>query len=399
MKRNWFIPSYHYRAWHRRLFFWLFDTMGCLIRLISMRRKPVFEASRIQRILAIRNDHLGDFLMAIPAIKALKIVFPEAKIDLLVSADAGPLAKTLPDIHEVYEFKASWFSKKFIGKKLSEARQLAHEFRKNKYDLAIDFRGDLRNIILMFRSHIPFRLSYGVTGGGFLLSSCPPYPQNEHQVMVNLKLLQSLGFTVTPPSTSFKSSPESKEKILKYFPRLFSENPKPLLVIHPSAGYPSKRWPIDYFKNLMSAILDQSLAKIVLIGSAMDRDLFDFSDFDPVLVQDLRGKCPLTDLPALFEVADLYLGNDSGPAHVAALTNIQSVILFSGTNEPHLWRPWSKQTSLLTHPVNCSPCHAKECPLKHHACMKEIRVEDVLQALKPHLRTYSIRPAQAAYEI
>lgn len=398
MTQPWFLPAYHYRAWYRRLFFWLVDRAGSGVNRFTGKKQALLTPSAVRRILVIRNDALGDWVMTLPALQALKRSFPLARLDLLVSRDAAPLARLLPEVHEVYESQASWFSGAFIGRKIQEAENLIRRFRKNQYDLGVDFRGDLRNIVMMARAGIPHRIGYGVTGGGFLLTHCPPYPKREHQVLVNLALLKCLGITAFPALDPLPEPEGARDRILALFPKLFQENPKPLLVLHSGAGYPAKRWPHENYRALIRSLLERGLAKIVLIGTAREREQFDFSDFDPVSVQDLRGKAALTDLPALFSLADHYVGNDSGPAHLAALSGLEVTILFSGTNNPKYWHPWSTQLSLISYPIACSPCHAKHCPKRHHLCMKGITIEEVFQTLKTHLKSYTVTP-RAVHEI
>ncbi len=399
MKTPRFLSQYHFRAWHRRLLMAMVDGFGYTLKTLACAKpKDLPAPESVHRILAIRNDSLGDFLMTLPALRALSEKYPSAQLDLVVASDGSLLARSLPFIHEIYEAKSSWFSSAFFGKKLLEAEQLIHILKKNRYDLGVDFRGDFRNLIMMKRAHAAFTISYGATGGGFLLDRTCEYPQKLHQVLVNFELLKTFGIESAPTFESFPICEESRNRVEGLLPKLFRENIKPLIAIHTSAGYPSKRWPHENYRSLIKTLTEGEFAKIVLIGTRQDQALFDFSDFDPLAVQDLRGKCALPDLPALYSLSDLYLGNDSGPAHLAALSGIPMVILFSGTTDPKCWGPWSKSLTLITHPVPCSPCHAKICPLKHHACLEEISVQEVLQTLQPHLKSYSVSP-KAPYEI
>lgn len=391
MKTPRFLSQYHFRAWHRRLLIALVDGLGYTLKAFGRSKvRDIPPPESVRRILAIRNDSLGDFLMALPAITALSKKYPSAEIDVIAASDGSMLARAVPQIHATYEAKSSWFSSAFLGKKLLEAEQLIHVLKKNRYDLGIDFRGDFRNIFMMKRARVAFTISYGVTGGGFLLDRTIAYPNQQHQVLVNLELLKILGIQETPAFEPFPISQDAKNRMAGLLPKRFRENSKPLIALHTSAGYPSKRWPHENYRPLIGALTEGQFAKIILIGTRKDQALFDFSDFDPESVQDLRGKCNLPDLPALFSLTDLYVGNDSGPAHLAALSGIPMLILFSGTTDPKCWHPWSKNLTLVTHPVPCSPCHAKICPLKHHACLKDISVQEVLQAILPHLKTYSV---------
>jgi heptosyltransferase-2 len=83
---------------------------------------------------------------------------------------------------------------------------------------------------------------------------------------------------------------------------------------------------------------------------------------------------------ALLERADLFIGADSGPAHLAASAGTLSVILFSGTNQPRQWRPWSRHSLVIRQRVACQPCHQKMCPLADHPCMSGLSADRVYRA-------------------
>ena len=97
-------------------------------------------------------------------------------------------------------------------------------------------------------------------------------------------------------------------------------------------------------------------------------------------LRDWTGQLRLTETAALLERADFFIGSDSGPAHVAASAGIPSVVLFSGTNRPRQWRPWSRRTMIVRNRVACRPCHQKVCPLADHPCMTGITPDRVYRA-------------------
>src|SRR5262249_57396045 len=108
--------------------------------------------------------------------------------------------------------------------------------------------------------------------------------------------------------------------------------------------------------------------RVVVVGGEEDADA---SRHLPVHenLRDWTGGLTVTETAALLERADLFLGADSGPAHLAACAGLPSGILFSRTNRVGQWRPWSRRSLVLRHRVACSPCHQKVCPLAEHPCM------------------------------
>ena len=372
-----FLPQYVFKHWPKRFAAACFDSAGALLFFparFKRRRRP----STIKRILAIRLDHLGDVLMTRPALAALRQRFPEAQIDFLIAGEFASLFEGTQEADRVIAFKNHWFSPRpSFFEALEESLNLIKQFRKNAYDLAVDFRGDLRNIALMFFSGIPARVGWGITGGGFLLNECPPRPAGLHQVELNNRLLECLGIKGQVSNAPLRYSPQRAADFSRRF-----ENRVPQhlakIVIQPGAGYPSKRWEEGKFKALIERILQKELGFIFLIGSEAERKLIPGLAHHSSLM-DLRGQTQLDELPILFDRCDLFIGNDSGPAHLAAAQGTESIVLFSGTNDARLWRPWNKRLHLIQHQVPCSPCESRQCPLGHHDCMQKIEVDQVFE--------------------
>lgn len=351
-----FLPQYAFRRWEKRAAACLLDLIGSLffLPLKFIGRRSHHDSPR--KILVIRLDSIGDVVMTKPAIEALRRKFPKAEIDLLIAPQAASLFQHEPELCRVIEFKPS--------------RHILSKIRKNRYEVGIDFRGDLRNILLMTLAGIPCRLGYGRTGGGFLLTSCPPYDLKKHQVFLNMRLLTFFGIYGGPVLSSFR---HEKDSINASLPG------KPRIAIHMGAGYPSKRWPKENYLQLIDRIRNEGLGEIILIGTEEDRNEIPIVEGDVI---DLRGKTDLADLAVLFETCDLFVGNDSGPAHIAAAQGIDVFVIFSGTNDAARWHPWTNRLHLERHVVPCSPCESRECPLGHHDCMKKIPVGRVLSRVK-----------------
>ncbi len=154
----------------------------------------------------------------------------------------------------------------------------------------------------------------------------------------------------------------------------------PILAVHLGAGTQAKRWPIRYWKQLLQWFLADGW-RVVVVGGQEDLALADQLTPDRALL-DLTGQLAVTETTALLERADLYIGADSGPAHLASCAGVPSVILFSGTNRVGQWRPWSRTSLVLRRAVPCRPCHQKNCPLADHPCMTKLNPEDVYRTAR-----------------
>lgn len=339
-----------------------------------------------KKILAVRIDHLGDVLMARPALQLLPGLYPDAEIHLLCAPESASLLKEDSCAHRLIVFGANWFSRRTRPLAiLKNAFRICRELRQERYDLAVEFRGDFRTILLLALAGIPYRIGYGTTGGGFLLHKSTVYPWKIHQVEANVRLLEALAPAVSSRGISVAKLSANAGRVSFYKKLLKDPGSRlPVLIIHAGAGYPSKKWPDENFSRLITRLSEENAAKIVLIGTREEKaGALHANPSGNVL--DLRGETTLEDLPALFESCDLYVGNDSGPAHLAAAKGLRVVSIFSGTNDPGIWRPWGENVSLIRHAVPCAPCEAQICPLSHHDCMRKISVEEVYRVVIKHL--------------
>ncbi len=376
---------YRYKSFAKRLLAAGFDFLGEI--LVSPRRLFRMAHSKPPRkILLIRNDQLGDLIMALPAALALKERYPDAEIDLWVDRAFRELLAPQRDFHEILAAEKSWFAPDAPKglKSWRLLRQVCRLLAEKGYDLAVDFRGDLRNILAMAGARIPRRIGYGGTGGKFLLTDPFPYRFDRHQVDLNLELVRALGAGRPVRAQGFAYSAERCAAFwndLKIkFPMLSAQCPK--ILVHASANFPSKRWPEAKFRRLIDLIAGEKLGVVVLLGTAEDKKILPGLGGGNDGVVDLRGLTRLADLPLLMSGCDLFVGNDSGPAHLAAFQGMKVVSIFSGTNDPALWRPWTERLWTIRHAVPCSPCEERVCPLGHHDCMEKIEAGQVYDTVR-----------------
>lgn len=373
---------YVYKRGYKRLLARIFDAAGGLFFFPGRYGPDRLAFTKVKRILVVRLDHLGDVAMTWPSVKALERIFPEAKIDILVSEETAPLLKDGLRSGEVLTVKNHWFGKSATGREqFIEALSLSRLLRKRKYDLAIDFRGDLRNIILMFSAGVPLRLGFGITGGGFLLTHQGRYEHSKHRVELNAELLRFCEKDFEMRPEPFLYSETRKEEFWSRVGMMPREDNYRRILIHPAASCPSKQWPLERFRKLIARLIKDDFIQLILIGTQAEKEVFAVEE-DGQRVVDLRGRTAIADLPILMEVCDLFVGNDSGPAHIAAAQGKYVVSIFSGTNRAEVWRPWTSRLWVVQHTVPCSPCEARTCPLGHHQCMEEISVEEVLRAVQ-----------------
>jgi ADP-heptose:LPS heptosyltransferase len=412
------VGRYRYSKWRWRVLVRLIDALGLLLMSCWRMVRPVPPWRAPNRILVAQLDHLGDAILSSPLFPHLHEAFPAARIDVLASPSNREVFETDPHIDSVVVAERNWFERRPGGWALGTAVwQLGRTLRGRGYDLGIDVRGDLLSVFVLALAGIPRRVGWAMGGGGFLLTDVAAWVPGRHEVLSRLELLRRVGVAIEGP-VRVRTYAADRDRtrvarrlrsVLAIRPRALarvkgdfkpdvesvatrpSEDPDELhagrfadashlLVVHLGAGTLAKRWPLTHWRALVARFLADQW-RIVVVGGPEDVALGRGLPSHPNLL-DLTSQLALGETVALLERADLFLGADSGPAHLAACAGIDSVVLFSGTNLVRQWRPWSRRTLVLRHRVACRPCHQRICPLAGHDCMTGLRPEQVYRAAR-----------------
>jgi lipopolysaccharide heptosyltransferase II len=323
--------------------------------------------------------HLGDVLMTTPAITALAERFPNAEIVMLVGPWGRPAIEHHPKIHEVIEDRASWFDRGRGSPYLvpSEFATLVRRLHKGDFDVAILFKSFFQENLVASLAGIPCRVGYGLYGGGFLHTSLVPFPWGAHTVEQHLALVKALGCTVRDARLEvFPTADEQREAAA------LLDGPGTWIALHLGAGVPARQWPIERYARLAEELAARFAARIVLVGAKEDLPLLErFRALTSLAPAVAAGRLNVTATAALLSRCVAFVGNDSGPAHLAAAAGIPTVVVFSGTNDVAVWKPWGEHVVTLQEHPECAPCGLSMCARADHACMTWISVERVLAAV------------------
>lgn len=387
-------PSGRYRYVRRRwrVLFTVIDAVGeTLARLLA--RPPKKQRSNeapVRSILLVQLDHLGDALLTSAVLPDLRRRFPQARIEVLAAPWNREVFETSPHVDRVHvsrwnRFAGGWRPGWF-------AATLAWGWRlRRQFDVAIDMRGEFPQAALVFLSGARRRVGWDCGGGGFLLTDRAAFVHGRPEIESRLALLALLG--VEPGRRLLSRRPwfnPGKKARQNARGRLKSLGPcgAPLVVLHIGGGSQAKRWPAAHWQELLARILVEYGARIVLIGSQSERIISRAVTGGrnwPALA-DLTGQLSLRETAAILEQADLLIGADSGPAHLAAAVGTAAIALFSGTNRVRQWRPWGRRVLVARYGVSCSPCHLRQCPLPDHPCMTGLTPEAVMRKVRQALR-------------
>lgn len=354
----------------------VFDAVGDAFSA-PFRRGDAINLREVCSFLLVRLDHIGDILMSTPLPKTLKENFSQARVIVLTSSQGATLFEQNPFVDEILVYDAPWFSTGRI-RRASDGHNwnsLVHALKKRRLSVGFSLRGDLRENILLWVAGVRERVGYGITGGGFFLTKEAPYRHGVHESERGPDLFKFAGI----PAVSAAPKLYFSEAERAAFDRKFVSwgfTPHRVVGYQAAAGAPSKNWPVEHTDRFLSEWSRRFPEdRIAIIGT----------DKAPVRAPgarftDLRGQTTVRELALLSEKLALFVGPDSGPAHIASAMGVPTLFLYSGTNDFQRWKPLAENAVVLRHSVPCSPCGLTRCTVPGHPCMSGLAPEDALSA-------------------
>jgi heptosyltransferase-2/heptosyltransferase-3 len=345
-----------------------------------LRRHPAAVPAAPRDILFIRLDHLGDMLFATPALRALRVAFPQARLTVLAGPWAAPVLQGGDLADHVQVEAVPWFAGRAAGWAAHAAAwwRVWRWMRRHRFDVALEPRGDVRHLAWLWLARVPVRIGRGATGGGWSLTH-EIAGRDVHEVERNVDAVRVLTATgPAGPLVPVRAAPAAAATAL--VTSLGVAPQARIALVHAGAGYATKRWEPQALAACLERVADAGLVP-VCVGGEADRDV------TRALVHACRaplvdavGRTPLPLLAALCQHAGVFLGHDSGPAHVAVAAGARVVLVYSGVNDPRRWGPWGGRTQVFAHAVACSPCGLRHCPFAHE-CMRGIDPRAVAAAV------------------
>jgi len=330
---------------------------------------------------------MGDTLLNIPAIRALKSHF-SASVVALLNPTVGKLLEGSPEIDEVI-----YFDEERWQKSLMTRLAFVELLRTNKFDLAVVLNPAKRFHVLVYLAGIPWRLGYD-RKWGFLLTHTIEDKKNlgeKHEVEYNLDLVRNIGAETRDKHISLKVNQKEEEFVVSLLSKHNIQDKDLLIAIHPHSSNPAKCWPKERFVTLVKELTLRFSARVVVIGGteeiASSTELVSLIGHQAI---NLAGELSLKQLAAFFKRCALLISNDSGPIHIAAAMNTPVVAIFGRNIKgvgPKRWRPWGEKHVVLHKDPGCNPCLDANCPYEFK-CLSSITTEEVLKAANKQLKSF-----------
>ena len=337
------------------------------------------------KILIRATNWVGDAIMALPALRAVRTRFSEAEITILAR----------PYVAFIYKNQQVCDNMMFVDHK----RDMVGEIRAQKFDIALLLQNAFEAAWFAWRAGIPERIGYARDGRSLLLTRAVPVPKPgeipSHEQYYYLELLRRAGWLDSLPNESFIRFSVAEEDRRRAEEFLRSNGVKPgsfRIAIGAGASYGSaKCWPPARFAELANRLQAQSGADVILFGTraeaAVSSAIAAGMHRAPI---DLTGKTAINDLPALLSQCHLFIGNDSGAMHVAAAVGLPVVAVF-GPTDPFGTAPVTPRCSIVQEKPYCSPCFLRRCPTDHR-CMTRVTPDAVEAAARHWISSMEVRP-------
>jgi lipopolysaccharide heptosyltransferase II len=347
------------------------------------------------RILIRATNWVGDAIMALPALRAVRTRFPDAEITIIARPYVADIYRDQQICDQFINYEIQG-----IHAGISGRERLARELRLQKFDVALLLQNAFDAAWLAWRTNVPLRIGYARDGRSFLLSQAVPVPKPgeipPHEQFYYLELLRRVGWIDSLSELSFISMIVPEEKRARAAKFLVDAGARPRasrIAIGAGASYGSaKCWAPSRFAEVANRLQAQSDADIILFGTAAETAVSSAiaSDLRRAPI-DLTGKTAIADLPALLSQCHLFVGNDSGAMHVAAAVGLPVVALF-GPTDPHGTAPVTPRCTVVQEKPYCSPCFLRRCPTDHR-CMTKVTPDLVEAAARPWLSSIEVQRA------
>ena len=338
------------------------------------------------KILIRATNWVGDAIMALPALRAVRPRYPEAQITILAR----------PYVAAIYKHQQVCDNMMFVDDK----SDMINELRAQKFEVALLLQNAFEAAWLAWRAAIPERIGYARDGRSLLLTKAVPVPKPgeipPHEQYYYLELLRRAGWLDSLPNESFirlNVPGENRQSAADFLLSSGARQNKLRIAIGAGASYGSaKCWPPDRFAELANRLQAQNNADVILFGTpaeaAVSSAIVAGMGHPPI---NLTGKTSIADLPALLSQCHLFIGNDSGAMHVAAAVGLPVVAVF-GPTDPFGTAPVTPRCSIVHEKPYCSPCFLRRCPTDHR-CMTRVTPDAVEAAARHWMSSMEVRPA------
>lgn len=364
--------------------FFLLRIFGNFLGALLKGPRSSVDREKIRNILIIRLDRIGDLILSTPAIRATKENFPYSKLTLVVNAYTKDLVVNNPFVDTLLAYSSGGFW------------QIIRHIRTEKPDLAIVLSTGLMDAWMAYWSRAPYRVGYDSQGAGFFLTHLVRDDREQrvrHEVESNLDIVRVIGIDTVNKETLVSVTEEGENFARKFFEFNDIGKEERITAIHPGSRQSHIRWSPKGFAEVADILSGRFGMKILILGGQGEHELIRDVHSRVCTIPILANDISLTQLVSLIKRCSLFIGNSTGPMHIAAALKVPVVAIFGCTHpldSYQEWGPWGEEHIIIHKDPGCSYCHPSDCKTFH--CMKIINVQDVASGVQAILKREEIKP-------
>ena len=333
-----------------------------------------------EKVLVVQTAFLGDLVLTLPLIQAIKDTLPAARVWALVIPDTAEILTNHPatDGYFVYD-------KRGIQRGFWAFRQMVRRVRKGRFDLAVIPHRSFRSALLVFLAGIPQRVGFRASAGFYLFNRHVPRRHEVHEVERNLDLWRALGFRFQLRPPRIYPRDEDLREAQEFLARQGISGGQTVVGVAPGSVWPTKRWLPEGFARVIRELREKRGVEVILLGGSADRELCrQIAQRAGGDISIAAGELSLLSAAALMESCRLVLSNDSAAAHLATAAGRPVVAIFGPTVPSLGFTPFGKKHLIVQKKLYCRPCGVhggRTCPRGNFACMKGIDPQEVFNAV------------------
>lgn len=332
-----------------------------------------FEWTNVRRVLVVRLRSIGDTVLTTASLIALKRFLPEAEVDILLEDWVAPVLEGFDAVDDIIT----------IGKSNKARLKTAGEIRRKKYDVVFNLHGGTTSTFLTRATRAKHRVGFRHYQYNFFYNHlAPPALELWKQEKLHSaeQMLALLGFAGVPvsdrPKTRLAVTEKAKNSIDE---KVKAEN---FALIHPAAAYDTKQWKTENFARVAELLHEKGL-KTIAVAAKNERGVLETLKANAKVPVQIFDDLTLPEITALASKAKIFIGGDSGIAHIAAAVETPSVVIFGSSNRAH-WHPWTNASfEIVFKEFRCQPCAGDFCrEFDAPRCIEEISFEAVEKAIQ-----------------
>lgn len=342
-----------------------------------------------QRVLVKEVNWLGDLVMSLPALRAVRKAYPNARLEVLVKKELAGFFDGAAWIDEVLPYTLrkglrGWADRKRIVKQL----------RERHFDLAVLFPNSFDAALWPALAGVPHRAGFARDARGLLLThktNVPAHILETHQVHYYLHMLrETLGITGAAEDCRPDVHALSRKRMATWLSERRKHPQGKLIALAVAAAYgPAKEWPAERYAALIDALAERHGAECVLVGAPNERRKSEeVAQASKVGALVAAGETSVGEALALLSLCAGFAGNDSGSMHVSGALGLPTVGIYGSTRADRTG-PLGPKTHILYRKIECSPCLKRTCRFGHYDCLKQIGPEEVRAALMQSVDLYA----------